>query len=228
MASLGHAGYETKGHEGELLELFGRFENQIQTALPTALYPEILSKTLEAMVKERAPEKGVPSAEEIKKFGERIGEWEPFPDSAAALKYLQQYFKLVILSNVDRESFKLSEAKLGVTFDAVITAQDVGAYKPAFNHFNKALEYIGETWGFKKHDLLHTFHSMFHDAFPANQLEITTCHIDRDPLIPGASFASPATPIKAKLDFEYHTLEDMAEAHRALLAVKEANALQSE
>lgn len=212
---LKHAGYETEGHEGELLNLFASFESKVQTEHPTSLYPEVLTKTLERMAAQRVPEKGVPTQAELDKFGMRIMDWEPFPDSAGALQYLQKHYKLVILSNVDRDSFKFSEAKLGVTFDAVITAQDVGAYKPAFNHFNHALEVINEKWGFKKHQTLHTFNSLFHDAFPANQLEISTAFIDRAPLVPGAS-AAPATPVPPKLDFTFPTLQAMADAHAAL------------
>ena len=215
LEGLEKAGYETKGHEGELLNLFASFENKVQVAQPTSLYPEILSKTLELMIAARKPEKGDVAEEDVYKFGQRIQDWEPFPDSAAALQYLQKHYKLVILSNVDRDSFKFSEAKLGVTFDAVITAQDVGAYKPAFNHFNHALELINEKWGFKKHQVLHTFNSFFHDAFPANQLEISTAFIDRAPLAPGAS-AAPATPLPPKLNFQFPTLQGLADAHKKL------------
>lgn len=199
-----------------MLNWFARYESQVQVEHPTELYPVILSKTLERMVAEKAPPKGVLSQAELDKFGMRIMDWEPFPDSAAALQYLQKYYKLVILSNVDRDSFKFSEAKLGVTFDLVVTAQDVGAYKPAFNHFNHALEAINEKWGFKKHQILHTFNSLFHDAFPANQLEISTAFIDRAPLAPGAS-AAPIPPSPPKLDFQYPTLQAMADAHKKLV-----------
>ncbi|MEJ0072115.1 MAG: haloacid dehalogenase [Pseudomonadota bacterium] len=64
-------------------------------------------------------------------FGGSVGRWPAFPDSAEALGYLKQHFKLVILSNVDRTSFGRSNAKLGVDFDLVLTAQDIGSYKPA-------------------------------------------------------------------------------------------------
>lgn len=213
---LNHAGYETEGHEGELLNLFASFETKVQTEHPTSLYPEVLTMTLERMVAQRVPEKGAPSQEQLDKFGMRIMDWEPFPDCASALQHLQKFYKLVILSNVDRDSFKFSEAKLGVTFDLVVTAQDVGAYKPAFNHFNHALEAINEKWGFKKHQVLHTFNSLYHDAFPANQLEIATCFIDRKPLAPGAS-AAPSTPVAPKLDFTFPTLEHMVGEHLTLL-----------
>ena len=36
-------------------------------------------------------------------------------------------YKLVILSNVNRAGFALSNRKLGVDFDAIYTAEDIGA-----------------------------------------------------------------------------------------------------
>ncbi len=35
----------------------------------------------------------------------QVGQWPAFPDSASTLQYLKKYFKLIILSNVDNESF---------------------------------------------------------------------------------------------------------------------------
>ena len=45
-------------------------------------------------------------------------------------RYLEQHYRLVILSNVDSASFQGSNAKLGETFEAVYKAQDIGSYKP--------------------------------------------------------------------------------------------------
>ena len=44
-------------------------------------------------------------------------------------------YRLIILSNVDRASFDRSAARLGVEFDLVVTAEDVGAYKPSTRSF---------------------------------------------------------------------------------------------
>jgi len=45
----------------------------------------------------------------------------------------------VILSNVDRASFARSNEKLGVVFDRILTAQDIGSYKPSLRNFEYAL-----------------------------------------------------------------------------------------
>lgn len=214
--ALEEAGYTVKGHEGELLALFSRIESPVQIESPSLPYPKILEKTLELMIAERAPENGPMSAEMLQKFGQSVEHWPAFPDSADALVYLQQHYKLVILSNIDRESFNTSEAKLGVKFDAIVTAQDVGSYKPGLNHFTQGLQRIKELWGFEKEQVLHTFQSLYHDAVPANQLKISTSHINRVPLAPNGG-ATPQVSIPLHLDFVFDTLGEMAAAHRKLV-----------
>ncbi|NKB15817.1 MAG: HAD hydrolase-like protein [Sphingomonadales bacterium] len=89
------------------------------------------------------------TAEETRAFGQSFKDWPAFPDSAEALAYLKQHYKLVVLSNIDRASFAHSNKKLGVTFDAVVTAQDVGSYKPALRHFEAKIHWIerlGPSW----------------------------------------------------------------------------------
>ena len=69
-----------------------------------------------------------------------VGDWPAFPDTAEALRYLKQHFKLIILSNVDRQSFARSNERLGVAFDHIFTAEDIGSYKPSLRNF----EYMTE------------------------------------------------------------------------------------
>ena len=71
----------------------------------------------------------------MRAFGASVPEWPAFPDSAEALAYLKQHYQLVILSNVDRASFAGSNRRLGVTFDAIFTAEDIGSYKPDPRNF---------------------------------------------------------------------------------------------
>jgi len=201
------------GQEGVLLALFSKFESPVQVEFPDMPYPQVLEKTLERMAVERSPENGPLSAEALAKFGASIRDWPAFPDSADALSYLQQHYKLVIFSNIDRESFSASEAKLGVKFDAIFTAQDVGSYKPALNHFTQGLQHVDEQWGFKKNQVLHTFQSLYHDAVPANAMEISTVHINRAPLASNGG-ATPEVSTTPHLDFQFATLGELAAEHR--------------
>src|SRR3546814_2804209 len=69
-------------------------------------------------------------------YGRSVRDWPEFIDSPGALRYLKKFYKLIILSNVDNRTFQFSNAKLHVEFDAIYSAEDVGAYKPADANFD--------------------------------------------------------------------------------------------
>ena len=89
-------------------------------------------------------------------FGASIAHLPAFSDTAAALGYLQTRFKLVILSNVHREGFAASQRHLGIEFDAIYTAEDIGSYKPAAAHFEYMIEHVHSDFGLKPGQILHT------------------------------------------------------------------------
>lgn len=97
-----------------------------------------------------------PTAEESKDFGGTIGKWPAFPDSVAALKRLSKHFKLVVLSNVDNESFREGNAGglEGFKFDAVYTAEDIGTYKPDLKNFEYMLKHVENEFGVEKDEVL--------------------------------------------------------------------------
>ena len=58
--------------------------------------------------------------------------WQPFPDTRPALTAVRDAgVRLVILSNTDRDIITHSVKQIGVEFDQVIVAEDVGSYKPS-------------------------------------------------------------------------------------------------
>ena len=64
--------------------------------------------------------------------------WPVFPDVRAALAALRaDGWNLAILTNCDRDLIAQSQRRLVVPFDAVVTAEDVGAYKPDVAHFRR-------------------------------------------------------------------------------------------
>ncbi len=195
-----------------LLEMFGRIENDLEAQSPIMVYDQLLEATHRRM----ATELGVTMPDAAHRaFGASVPNWPAFADSPAALQYLGQHYKLVILSNVDRESFKRSNARLGVTFDAVYTAQDVGSYKPDLANFRYMLEHLAAR-GIQPADILHTAQSLFHDHVPAKQIGLASAWIDRRHLLEGWGATNPAPD--AKYDFRFTTLAEMADAHRAELA----------
>jgi 2-haloacid dehalogenase len=197
----------------EVLATFGAFEAKHQTATPEALYPEILAAALRDIGAQFGAE---PTAAEQIAFGRSVQDWPAFPDSAEALAYLKRYYKLVIVSNIDRESFRLSNAMLEVEFDHIITAQDVGSYKPAPGHFTRMLADLAEV-DIGKEKILHTAQSLFHDHVPAKQLGLTTLWINRRAGANGwGATPAPSTPVKP--DFEVPSMAAMVEMHQQELA----------
>ena len=109
-----------------------------------------------------------------RRFGASVPDWPAFPDSVPSLEYLSDHYELVILSNVDGESFKGSNRRLKVTFDGIYTAHDIGSYKPARQNFNCMLERLAAR-GFKRDDILHVAQSLFHDHVPAKSAGLAVC-----------------------------------------------------
>lgn len=206
-----------EGHGSDLtrdgaLELFGRVEAAQQLAAPDMIYSEVLSHVIRSM----GAELGLSvSDEEAATFGASVEHWPAFPDSADALAYLKQHYKLVILSNVDRASFAHSNAKLGVEFDAIYTAQDIGSYKPDPRNFTYMLEHLADM-GIAKADILHTAQSLTHDHVPAEDAGLATCWIDRRHDKPGFGATKPP-PRQPRIDITFPSMGAMAEAHKALV-----------
>ncbi len=194
----------------QLLEAFGQLESAQQAARPAMRYPELLAEVHRGL----AGRFGIaPDPAAAKTFGDLVKDWPAFPDLARALAYLKDHYQLVILSNVDRASFAHSEQKLGVTFDAIYTAEDIGSYKPDPRNFSYLLSHLAER-GIAKNQILHTAEFLFHDHIPAKKIGLTTCWIHRRAGKQGHG-ATRVPDVDAHPDFRFETLAAMADAHRA-------------
>jgi 2-haloacid dehalogenase len=192
----------------QLLEAFGRYESAQQAATPGMLYPELLAEVYKQICREL----GIEAAEhEAWAFGASIQDWPAFPDTPEALAYLKRHYKLVILSNVDRESFRHSSVRLGVELDAVFTAQDIGSYKPDPRNFQYMLDMLG-AGGIQKKQVLHTAESLHHDHVPAKRCGLATCWISRRHGQGATASGRPGTQVEP--DFRFESLGAMADAHR--------------
>ncbi|OLO02757.1 MULTISPECIES: haloacid dehalogenase type II [Salinicola] len=193
----------------QILEAHARHESSQQRYTPHLQYRLLLA----VVYKRLAEEWGVTAThDECLAYGDFVKQWPAFADTAQALVYLKQHYQLVVLSNVDNESFAYSQRKLGVEFDAVYTAEDIGSYKPAQRNFDYMLEKLGER-GIDKSQILHTAESMFHDHQPANRNGLANCWIYRrhDKQGFGATMNPGDMP---SVDFRFNSMAELAEAHR--------------
>ncbi len=144
-----------------------------------------------------------PNPEELDEFSLSVKDWPPFPDSREALAALQQKYKLIILSNIDDDLFQHSARRLGIDFDAVFTAQQIGAYKPSEANFR----YLLENAGLPRERILHVAQSLFHDIAPAKRVGLATVWVNRR----SGQAGTGATPsAQAEPDLEVPDLRTLA------------------
>ena len=170
--------------DDELLEAFARHEAAIE-ADRYRRYREVLAEALRRILAERGL---APTPEEVAGFGGSVVDWPTFPDSAAALEALQTRFGLGVITNCDDDLFAASNARLGVAFDWVVTAQQAKRYKPNPRGFELAFERIG----LPTSRILHVAQSLFHDHVPAKRLGLATVWVNRRGDRPGSGATPPA------------------------------------
>src|SRR3954453_696661 len=69
--------------------------------------------------------------------------WKPFPDTVGVLRALKGRYRLAVVSNIDDDLFAATAQRLGVDFDHVVTAEQVGSYKPSPPIFEEAIRRLG-------------------------------------------------------------------------------------
>lgn len=197
-----------------LLEAHGALESAAEAANPAMRYPDILRLVMNG-IGQRFGSAVTP--DEAARFGASVIDWPAFADSPDALRRLAERYRLIILSNVDRESFAASNVRLGVRFDAVLTAQDIGSYKPDARNF-AALLAGAAALGVEKGRLLHVAQSLYHDHVPAKAIDLSTVWIDlstvwidrrHDAAGPGAT---PEPPTFVNPDVIFPSMAALADA----------------
>lgn len=128
---------------------------------------------------------------------ESLPDWRPFSDTNPALERLAAAgYRLGILSNVDDDLLAGTLRHLTAKFDLLVTAQQVGSYKPAHGHFLTARQRIGgSAW-------LHAAQSYFHDIVPARALGTPVAWINRH--------AEPG-PVGGAVEREFRSLAGLAD-----------------
>jgi 2-haloalkanoic acid dehalogenase type II len=190
------------------LACFARLQSAQEEKTPSMIYSALLTTVHRQLAQEWG---AAPDAAEDARFGASVPDWPAFADSTTALAYLKRHYQLVILSNVDRASFAGSNRRLGVEFDAIYTAQDIGSYKPDLANFHYLLARLAER-GIAPEQILHTAQSLYHDHGPAKRIGLASAWINRRHGRPGWGATLPP-PEGAAYDFRFESLAAMAEAH---------------
>ena len=191
------------------LAAFAEAETAQQVETPGLLYPGILTE-VHRTIAARFALRTQTALDEA--FGASVPHWPAFPDTAEALRRLKARYKLVILSNVDRAGIAASNRKLGVAFDGIYTAQDIGSYKPEPGNFAYMIERLAGL-GIEARQILHTAQSLHHDHVPARAAGLANAWIDRQGLSGGGDWGATA-PVAdlPEFDFIFPTLGAMADA----------------
>ena len=188
--------------EEELLERYAGHEAALEAGdyLP---YRDVLAGSLRRLCQDLGLS---PSDHDATEFSETVGAWPAFHDTAVALRRLSDRFRLGVITNCDKDLFALSNRRLGVTFDWIVTAEDARSYKPSLTPFEVAFATIDVP----RDRVLHVAQSLYHDHVPAKQLGLTTVWVDRRHDRPGfgATPEASATPDLTVPDMR--TLADVA------------------
>lgn len=194
----------------DVLAEYGRIESEHEAATPGMHYPDLLA----GVHHDLAAALRFDTTDELDHaFGASVPEWPAFSDSPGSLDALSERYRLAILSNVDRASFSASNERLGVTFDAVYTAEDIGSYKPDPANFDYLLDHLATDLGIEPDSVLHVAQSLFHDHAPAKAACLDTAWIDRQRLSAGGEWGAtmpvedPPVP-----DHVYFSMTDFAQA----------------
>jgi 2-haloacid dehalogenase len=187
--------------ESRVLDLYAELE-AAQEEGPYKRYREVLRAVTAGI----ATRSGItPTERDLDALPDSIGGWPPFPDTIEALARLKGRYKLAVISNVDDDLFAMTNRTLGSPFHDVITAQQVGSYKPSPRNFRFALEKLGATAS----EVLHVAQSLYHDHVPAKALGFTTVWVNRPSRRRNVGLA---LPVGVRPDLEVTSMAGLVDA----------------
>jgi 2-haloacid dehalogenase len=156
-----------------LLARYHQIEPRIQREHPDWSYRDVMAAVLAELASEAGVE--LPS-EERDALGGSLPGWPVFDEVPAVLAEARaRGWRLVALTNSDRDFIEASMRAIGVPFDGAIVASEIGSYKPAHRHW----EAFYASPGVDRARHVHVAQSHFHDIVPANELGIPSVWVNR-------------------------------------------------
>ncbi|MGH3023249.1 MAG: HAD family hydrolase [Gaiellaceae bacterium] len=160
------------GDAAALLARYHEIEPRVELA-GSIPYRDVLREALVLLAESEGLE--LPHGDETV-LADSLPGWPVFPEVPGALAELRvRGWRLVALSNTDADLLAVSTTAIGVPFDGVVVASEIGSYKPAHGHWEAFRERFpagGDTH-------VHVAASLFHDIAPARDLGITAVWINR-------------------------------------------------
>jgi 2-haloacid dehalogenase len=154
------------GRADELLAEYHANEPDLQASGELS-YRQVLTESMRRLGAAAGEEHGL---------AESLPGWPAFPEVRAALEELRRRgWKLGILSNTDDDFIAASQVQIGMVFDEVVVAQEIGSYKPAHRHWE---EFFNRT-NAPRDGHVHVAASLFHDVAPSNELGLESVWINR-------------------------------------------------
>src|SRR6202165_5540811 len=161
------------GRGAEFLDSYATIEAEVETEGSFRRYRAVLTETVRRVARRLALDL---KPDDATALVSTIPYWPPFGDVGPALSELRKEgWKFALLTNCDRDIVALTQRRLPVPFDAVVTAEDVSAYKPNPAHFLL----FQSTFGASADVWIHVAQSYFHDIKPTRELGITRVWVNR-------------------------------------------------
>ena len=202
--------HEAKNSSAFAGAAFGRHEDVIQQKEPSMIFEDVLPAAYHALALEWCVKSDDKDANAVAGILSRS---PAFPDTVEALHKLSRHYKLIPLSNVSEKGIAtvLSGALKEVQFDAVLTAERIGSYKPDLRNFEALLSKVKDL-GFEKQQLLMVAQGVASDHVPSKQMGINSAWISRERPDSEKGFDGIEAELVGKVAFgwRYRTLGDMA------------------
>jgi 2-haloacid dehalogenase len=162
-----------EGDAERLLARYHEIEPRIQADDPARSYREVMAGVLAELAAEERREL---AEGERDMLGRSLPGWPAFPEVPGALAEAgDRGWRLVILSNTDRDFIEASMRQIGIEFELAVVASEIGSYKPAHGHWHAFYERTGADPATH----VHVAASLFHDIEPTRELGIPSVWINR-------------------------------------------------